>query len=333
MTSQERCLKYAACLGDHTGDDFQQEVCRVLRKSFDDFQTIPSDPGGDGALDGLSHDATHVYCCYGPEHQTAMNVTAADLRKKIVDKFSSDLRRLLELDKALSHKENDVLTDILGATGKRICAIRLILNKFSDNKLIGLLKKAFVALKRNSKCRWIDPTCSLVIWGPGDLVDVVVIDEHALLRVEHPTLDKLFRLADAESPPKAALDVTDLDKKFNAIPIQQGRESTIQSLRETARKSWSKSLSLEETMIDKLPSVHERVEKIRQEVVAAIELESLGASESDAPKMLAKAKDLFYARLTESLEATMSAENRRALADWETARLTGECPLEWRSKI
>ena len=60
------------------------------------FQTIPSKPQGDAGLDGFSHVGTQGYCCYGPELKTYRQTRS--LEKAIVDKFKSDLRRLLELE-------------------------------------------------------------------------------------------------------------------------------------------------------------------------------------------------------------------------------------------
>ena len=55
------------------------------------FQTIPSKPHGDAGLDGLSHNGTRGYCCYGLEHNGFKNNKSRE--RAIVKKFAGDLRR------------------------------------------------------------------------------------------------------------------------------------------------------------------------------------------------------------------------------------------------
>src|SRR5437879_456368 len=87
--------QYIATLTQLTGDDFEHEVASRLQIEISDFQPIVSKPNGDGGLDGASDDYTIGYCCYGPEYDSFKN--EKEINADIIDKFKSDLRRILEL--------------------------------------------------------------------------------------------------------------------------------------------------------------------------------------------------------------------------------------------
>jgi hypothetical protein len=152
-----RADEYARKLGLLSGDPFEAEVVVALQQTFtgNGFQRVPDKPQGDGGLDGLSHGRTRAYCCYGPELQPSPRTLAAALRKKIADKFKSDLRRLLELDfksSKLVKKANDELATVLGdPPSVKIQVIVLITNVFEDKRLIGDLGNAFDEYKKASK--------------------------------------------------------------------------------------------------------------------------------------------------------------------------------------
>jgi hypothetical protein len=88
--------QYARTLSELSEGDFQAEVCARLQSVILSFQTIPSKPHGDAALDGISHAGEHGYCCYGPKHDAFKR--AKDRENAIVKKFRSDLGRVFELD-------------------------------------------------------------------------------------------------------------------------------------------------------------------------------------------------------------------------------------------
>src|SRR4051812_45816033 len=120
MTSRSNLDDYEKLIGKLEGNAFEEEVCARLQTIIVDFQHIPAKPHGDGGLDGLSHAQEHAYCCYGPE-QEARKLDNKGLKGDIVNKFSSDLMKLfeLELEKGkLKHAPNNELKTIMGAERK-----------------------------------------------------------------------------------------------------------------------------------------------------------------------------------------------------------------------
>ena len=60
--------EYARILHGLQESEFQAEVNARMATVIVGFQTIPAKPHGDAGLaglDGLSHNETHAYCCYG----------------------------------------------------------------------------------------------------------------------------------------------------------------------------------------------------------------------------------------------------------------------------
>ena len=108
--------EYSRALAALEGAEFQKEVNARLATVIIGFQTIPSKPQGDGGLDGLSHNGTHGYCCYGLEHNGFKNNRARE--QAVVNKFAGDLRRLFELEakgRTLVHKATPELQTIPGS--------------------------------------------------------------------------------------------------------------------------------------------------------------------------------------------------------------------------
>jgi len=135
---------YAAKLGQLTGDAFESAVCELLQGTFLDFQDVPRNPGGDGGIDGLTHELTRAYCCYGPVLQASPTTTSAELARKIIRKFRGDVRRILEIDAPnCAHKPNTVLEGVLAVPGVKLKAIRLVSNWVDAHRIIGRLNKSF----------------------------------------------------------------------------------------------------------------------------------------------------------------------------------------------
>ena len=109
---------------------FQRAIVSRLLVALNNFQTVPSYPQGDGALDGHSHRGNRGYCCYGLKYDAAK--TPHQRSKQIVAKFSSDLRRLYELEpkgkKEFIHKDNKAAISEFPKWSKY-----LILLSFQDN--------------------------------------------------------------------------------------------------------------------------------------------------------------------------------------------------------
>ena len=88
--------EYSRALAALEGAEFQAEVTARLATVIIGFQTIPSKPHGDAGLDGLSHNGTRGYCCYGLEHNGFKNNRSRE--QAVIKKFAGDLRRLFELE-------------------------------------------------------------------------------------------------------------------------------------------------------------------------------------------------------------------------------------------
>ena len=131
--------EYARALESLEGVEFQAEVNARLAKVLIGFQTIPSKPHGDAGLDGLSHNGTHGYCCYGMEHNSFRDNRSRE--QAVVKKFAGDLRRLFELevkDGVLIHKATPELATILSPT-QRLQHVDLNTNWFESHRVIGPL--------------------------------------------------------------------------------------------------------------------------------------------------------------------------------------------------
>ena len=111
--------EYARVLQGLEGLELQSEVTARLATVIVGFQTIPTTPQGDAGLDGLSHNGTHAYCCYGMAHNGFQDNPSRE--KAVVKKFSGDLCRLFELvvkAGALVHKDTPELPTILASNQK-----------------------------------------------------------------------------------------------------------------------------------------------------------------------------------------------------------------------
>jgi hypothetical protein len=175
-------VEYSRKLATLTGDAFEIEVVVALQQTFTGgCQRVPDKPNGDGGLDGISHNGSRGYCCYGLEMQPGPGTLAARVRKKIVEKFKADLRRILELElvkKKLVDKPNTVLCGVLGnPPAQRIVNVTLVANVFEDNQLIGDLRTAFAEYLKASKKKFVDPKCELNIWGPEDVANNTSVTE------------------------------------------------------------------------------------------------------------------------------------------------------------
>ena len=175
---------YATTLASLTGNAFQAEVCARLQSAVLGFQTIPSKPQGDAGLDGFSHVGTQGYCCYGPELKTYRQTRS--LEKAIVDKFKSDLRRLLELEfkkTVLTCCENAEMATIL-PVGKKLMHVDLVVNWFESHRVVGPIHTAFLEYKQSSKLRYIDANATVAIIGPTELANRWSVDELTLVRAQ-----------------------------------------------------------------------------------------------------------------------------------------------------
>jgi len=329
--------EYARKLGLLTGDAFEAEVVTAFQQTLSGFQRVPDKPHGDGGLDGISHGFTHAYCCYGLELQPAPGTLTAALRKKIVRKFKDDLLRLFELKRvrgAMKDCENTVLPKVLGLPKitTKFKVIRLIANVFEDNQLIGDLRTAFEMFRKASKRRFIAADCELTIWGPVDVANNTAVSEQFLLRVEHPALFDVLRIVTAAVDTHEPADQDKFNAKFDdlASRLPLARAAGIESLRATFKRAWSRSILLNERLSGTLPNLHQQVEGARARAATDALIASSKAN-SDPLDLLEKSREGLRQQLVELVKGGLPPDVRDDLADAETGRLIGECPLDWRS--
>lgn len=327
---------YARKLALLSGDPFETEVIIALQQTISSFQRVPDKPHGDGGLDGLSHNYSHAYCCYGLELQAGPGTLPAALRKKIADKFKTDLRRLLEVEfrsGRLVEKTNDVLPKVLGdPLSSRITTIVLISNVFEDNRLIGDLRKGFEDYLAASKKRFVDAKCELVIWGPIDFANNMAVSERFLLRVENPWLFEVLKTVEQQAESHEPPDQDKFNEKFDYLVAKNPKAlESITALRTTFRLGWSKSILVNQQLAATQPNVHEEFERARK--TAATDAHIASSKQGVDPfDLLANAKDGLRLRMAELVNGGLPSSTRDDLAEAETGRLIGECPLDWRSQ-
>lgn len=313
------------------GDAFEEAVVGHLSRAIDDFQPIPR-KGGDGGLDGLSQNGSVAHCCYGPQEARLATALDKKLRRKIVEKFRDDLRRLFELEprskpkRRLVHAANAVLAGVIGAT-RKITRIRLHLNRFDDNALIGELNDALAECKAASQHRFVDPACALTIWGPKQLSDHVPASEETLFRLRQPTLAAvLASTANATQPPPTdALGMFDV--KFDDLRARHPRPAAVEEARAGMREHWTAALAFDQKLAEVAPSIHQDLERTRESAATTAERRKL------APGALDPFAEMEAARtaLVEALQNRIpDAARRDVIAEGEVARLIGDCAIDWR---
>ncbi len=246
--------EFAQRLGILEGQDFQDEVCRFLRRCVNDFQHITAKPQGDGGLDGLSHAQSVAYCCYGPEQEPS-KVKARGLEKDIVEKFRGDLRRIFELHPkgkgkkaVLLHAPNEEIGTIL-ASGRKITLVRLIVSVLDTHRIVGPLNDAFEACRQSSQCTYVDKNASFTIWGPKELATTGAVDDATILRIDQRVLLRRVNVVLANPPAnRSPLVTSDFDAKFDWIETNgKPRPGTVTKLRTYFMRRWSRYWQLKTT--------------------------------------------------------------------------------------
>jgi len=325
--------EYARHLGVLVGDDFEKEIVAAFQEADHGFQRIPR-KGGDGGLDGLTNGRTVAFCCYGPEAPKGKMSNAKrseKYRKKIVQKFKRDLMRLLELkteNRKLAKTTNKILPKVLGDNpNPKISYIKLVASWFEDKAVYGELQKVFAELCAKSDCRFVDSSCELVVWGPADVAAHAAVTQRSLARIENPGL--LYAIEEAASAARdhEPSDRTDFDEKFDELE-GRGRQSAT-SLRESFRKGWSTSILLEEKLATDHPQLHAEFEAARQAAATDAQLSSM-AADADPVDVIVENKDRLKERMAGLVGGGLPQQTCEDLANAETGRLIGECPLDWR---
>jgi hypothetical protein len=316
--------EYARTLAALTGTDFQVEVCTRLRSVILGFQDVPAKPQGDAGLDGVSHGGERGYCCYGPEHDEFK--TNKGRESGIIKKFSSDLRRLFELDiknRRLVRKENRELSTIL-PPGQRIKYIRLIVNWFESHRILGPILAKVAEYKIASACRYVDPDVIVVVTGPKQLAADYAVDEFTIARARQSTfVEKIQKNADTLT----IEDPKDFDWKMSVLlEIRPDQPEAVKAVAEGFRNDWRAALAFERELGDTLPTLHLALEVARSQI--ATRVAALMLSSNEPWTQLASASDLARAILERDFERLYGILVP-TVASGEVARLIGECTVRW----
>lgn len=333
MSRTSRNREYAQKLATIFGDPFQEGIIFVLQRSIVDFQRIPTKPSGDGGLDGLSHEWTRAYCCYGLDLQASGKTKPEDLREKIVSKFREDLQKLCELKKdrsTISHEDNTRLAAILTG-GKKLAHIQLITNYLEDNRIIGDLSISFATYKSNSKCKFIDPGCTMSIWGPDDICNYFTIDDAAMLRIENPSLATVISEVENTAPhdlPPLEAPTSSLDEKIMALA---GEPSDFLDYKDQLLQDWSRYILFMQKLNSNLPNLHRELEALVKRVSIKARLESNTGIHTNVPtELIGKIENAIEEGTKHVLSRYVSDADVEAFKDRTVARLIGMCPLDWR---
>ena len=321
--------EYARHLGALEGTTFEKEVGAFLLRCYSDFQAVPAKPWGDGGLDGISHRFTRAYCCYGPE-QEPFKKNIRGLKADILRKFRSDLRTLFELEmksrRPVQSETRELATII--PDGRRIKSIFLVVSTFNDHRIIGPLNKDFAHYCEASACRYVEQNATLAIWGPEQVVAQGGVSDSTLRRIEQRALlAKAERTIDTE--PSEELETEDFKGKFDWLESRFPlREAKVRSLRSEFRRHWTVALRLDQEFSNTSVSIHQSLESFRGDAILDAELRSLQST--NPIELLTGMRELITRKLRERFGTELSAEIISPLANGETARLVGECPIDWR---
>ena len=317
--------EYARVLHGLEGSEFQAEVNARMATVIVGFQTIPAKPQGDGGLDGLSHNGTHAYCCYGMEHNGFQDDRSRV--EAIVRKFSGDLRRLFELevkDQALVHKDTPELPTILG-TDQQLLHINLVSNWFESHRVIGRLVTRLKQYKKASLCRYVSPDVTLTIMGPAELANRHAVDQVTIARAT------ARGFVDRVQEGAKDLDITDpmdFDLKMDILrQLVPGQLLAVDAIATGLRANWRTALAFERELVETVPDLHRALESARSQILTRVS--ELMIAAQHPWRELPNAEKLSYSIL-EGDFGEMYGSILTRVSSGEIARLIGECPVGWR---
>jgi hypothetical protein len=316
--------EYSRSLASLAGNDFQEEVAARLQVCIVDFQPVPSNPHGDGGVDGLSHRCEHAYCCYGLRHDEFKK--PKERVEAIVEKFKEDLRRILELeivDGKLKHSPNSELAFILPANTK-IKHIQLITNWFDSHRILGPLNTAFAKYLKASKCRYVTKDATLNILGPNELAKLHAVDEVIIARARQRAW---VQNVERKAQHVALASTEKFDKKMEDLKeISPGQVAAVETLKIELQKAWRRALAFEQELVDTLPGMHRDLEGDRARILSQVSMLMLSTGEPWT--VLNKATEIASAVLKKDFDKVLGVFVED-LSTGEIARLIGECPVGW----
>ena len=318
--------EYARVLRSLEGSEFQAEVSARMAAVVAGFQTIPAKPSGDAGLDGLSHNGTHAYCCYGMEHDGFHD--SASRERAVVRKFSSDLRRLFELemkDGDLVHKNNPELSTIL-ASDQKLVHIDLVSNWFESHRVIGRLMTRLNAYKEVSSCRYVNPNVTVTIVGPDDLANRHAVDQVAIARATaRGFVDRVHESAREVD----VADPMDFDVKMDILrQLVPDQRSAVDAIAKGLRADWRTALAFERELVETVPDLHRALEIARGQIVRRVS--ELMITGEHPWTQLPNAQRLSHDILDRDF-GTLYGSIVTEVSSGEIARLIGECPVGWQS--
>jgi hypothetical protein len=321
---------YIKTLSELEENAFQRAIVQRLLVALSNFQSIPAYPQGDGGLDGHSHNGTKGYCCYGLKFDAAK--TPSQRAKQLVKKFSSDLRRLYELETkgkaGFIHKENDALLKIFGGVpsdSDRICHLTLIANWFESNEPLGTIKQNAATYAGASQCRWVAPNADVVLRGPKEFADQYGVDESTMMWLKHQEL--LVKL-DTESPLIEVPEGPTFDSKMLAAEaLLPGNESDVKQIAENLRSDWQRAIVFETHISDRLPPLHAALERGRKRILTRV----LTHNSKMPWEAISRAQEFGEEILSDDFLEGFGKAMVRDLASGEVARLVGGCPINWKA--
>ena len=317
--------EYARVLQGLEGQEFQSEVTARLATVIVGFQTIPATPQGDAGLDGLSHNGTHAYCCYGMAHNGFQDNSSRE--QAVVKKFSGDLRRLFELEvkaRALVHKDTSELPTIL-ASNQKLVHINLVSNWFGSHRVVGPLMTRFNKYKTISLSRYVSPAATLTIMGPSQLANCYAVDEVTIARATaRAFVDRVHEAAKEHD----IADPMDFDVKMDILrQLLPGHQSAVDGVAEGLRANWRTALAFERELADTVPDFHRALESARIQILTKVS--ELMITAQHPWKELLRAEELSHDVLASNF-GKLYGPILPKVSSGEIARLIGECPVGWR---
>jgi hypothetical protein len=317
--------QYAVLLEQLHGNDFQLEVAARLKAGLVSFIPVPAKPQGDGGLDGISHNGTVGYCCYGIEHNAFKRDTQRV--KAIVEKFADDLLRLFELSwqrKKFVPRSNAALDTIL-PKGQALEHVELIPNWFHSHEILGPLLTKFAEYKAASGCRFVKSTATLSVSGPRELANTYAIDERALMAIQARGFSK--RVVQVAAMLPVSKDQPTFDGKIEVLreitPAE--RSGAVQTLTAGLREGWRLALGFEHELDQSSPIHHQVLDQAKKRI--AFRVSAIMQSANNQWLEVPRAADIAREELAELRSIYGSIVDD--VAPGEIARLIGECTIGW----
>jgi hypothetical protein len=311
---------YIKALSELEESAFQRAIVQRLLVALNSFQSVPTYPQG-----------TRGYCCYGLKYDAAK--TPRQRSKQIVTKFSSDLRRLYELEPKgktkLIHKDNQALLSIFGAVPpltERICHVTLIANWFESHAPLGAIKQNATRYAAASQCRWTAPDADVVLKGPKEFADQYGADESTMMWLRH---QELLAKVEAEAALIEVPHRPTFDSKMQAaeVLLPDSRDA-VRQVAENLRTDWQWAIAFERQLSDRLPQLHAALERGRKQLLTRV----LTHRSSTPWEAVIRAQEFSESVFSDDFLELYGKSVVRELASGEVARLVGGCPINWKPK-